>query len=173
MMLVMLDHEEGNNLINSAMGFPMIPTLGSMAYPKEPTRPLIFNMVFEDKAQLPKFLGVVLSQRYLGERLPGRNQDEYNLLVLFQMRDKDFRQAVHITKDGFIWLLQKIYLNPIFYSKSHQTQLPIGHQLALTLKRLGSNGNGASVGCFSCNLKVGRGTGVKITHHVIRAINDC
>jgi hypothetical protein len=40
------------------------------------------------------------------------------------------------------------------------------------LKRLGSNGNGASVGRFSCNLNVGRGTIIKITCHVIRAIND-
>jgi hypothetical protein len=94
MMLVLLDHEEGNHLIDSAMGFPTIPTLGSMAYPKQLTCQLIFNMVFEYKAQLSKFLGVLLSQRYLGECLPGRNQDEYNLLVLFQMRNEDFRQAV-------------------------------------------------------------------------------
>jgi hypothetical protein len=89
------------------------------------------------------------------------------------MRKEELRQAVCITKDGFIWLLQQIYLNPVLYRKSHRTQLPIGPQLALTLKRLGSNGNGASVERFSCNLKVGRGTIIKITRCVIRAINNC
>jgi hypothetical protein len=173
MMLVLLDHEEGNNLINSSMGFPTIPTLGSMVYPKEPTCKLIFNMAFEDEAHPSKFLGAVLSQCYIGKHLPARNQDEYNLLVLFQIRDKYFRQAVHITKDGFIRILQQICLNPVFYSKSHQTQLPIGHQLALMLKRLGSNGNGASLVRLSCNLNIERGTVIKIMRFVICAINDC
>jgi hypothetical protein len=34
MMLVLLDHEEGNNLIDSGMGIPTVPTLGSMVCPK-------------------------------------------------------------------------------------------------------------------------------------------
>jgi hypothetical protein len=50
--------------------------------------------------------------------------------------------------------------------------MPIPHQLALTLERLGSNGNGASVGRFSRNLNVGRGTVIKASRRVIRAIND-
>jgi hypothetical protein len=130
MMLVLLDQDKVNNLIHSAMGLPTVPTLGSIIYPNEPTQQLIFNMAFEEEGQISKFLGAVLSWRYLVELLPGRHQDEYNLSELFRTRNEDFKQAVCITKDGFVWLLQQIYLNPIFYSKSHQSQLPIGHQLA-------------------------------------------
>jgi hypothetical protein len=48
----------------------------------------------------------------------------------------------------------------------------LAHQLALTLERLGSNRNGASVGQFAQNLCVGRGTVVKVSRRVIQAIND-
>ncbi|EFP76773.2 uncharacterized protein PGTG_02234 [Puccinia graminis f. sp. tritici CRL 75-36-700-3] len=117
-------------------------------------------------------LQLVLSNRYLHDRLPGRTHDEFNLAQLFDMRDDDFKQAVRTTKPGFIWLLNEIQLNPVFHSESFRPQLPIAHQLALTLERLGSNGNGASVGRFSRNLSVGRGTVVKASRRVIRAIND-
>jgi hypothetical protein len=88
------------------------------------------------------------------------------------MRNKDFKQAVQTTESGFLVLLQKIFLHPVFYSNSHRSQLPIPHQLALTLEWLGSNGNGASIGRFSQNLLVGRGTVVKVSQRVIQAINS-
>jgi hypothetical protein len=53
---------------------------------------------------------------------------------MFDMRDIDFRQAVRTTKGGFMWVLQKIYANPIFYNNSQRKQLPIEHQLTLTLE---------------------------------------
>ncbi|EFP87399.1 uncharacterized protein PGTG_13627 [Puccinia graminis f. sp. tritici CRL 75-36-700-3] len=58
------------------------------------------------------------------------------------------------------------------HRNSARPQLPIPHQLALTLERLGSNGNGASVGRFSRNLSVGRGTLIKVSRRVIQAINE-
>ena len=46
----------------------------------------------------------------------------------------------------------------------------MAHQLALTLELLGSCGNGASIGRFSRNLNVGRGTMVKVSRRVIEAL---
>ncbi|OAV87870.1 hypothetical protein PTTG_09326 [Puccinia triticina 1-1 BBBD Race 1] len=54
------------------------------------------------------------------------------------MSNKDFRQAARTSKLGFIDVLDLI-----------------SHQLAITLERLGMNGNGASVGRFSKTLNVG------------------
>ncbi|OAV85665.1 hypothetical protein PTTG_10727, partial [Puccinia triticina 1-1 BBBD Race 1] len=69
--------------------------------------------------------------------------------------------------------MEQVYLNPIFYSKSPGQQLPVPHQLVLTLERLASNGNRALVGQFSRNFSVGRGTViVKVSRQVVRAIND-
>ncbi|EFP75138.1 uncharacterized protein PGTG_01731 [Puccinia graminis f. sp. tritici CRL 75-36-700-3] len=129
-------------------------------------------MLFEDEAMVSDLIHLILSKRYLNNRLPARTHNEYNLALLFDMRDEDFKQAVRTTKTGFTWLLEQIYFNAIFYSNSPRPQLPVPHQLALTLERLGSNGNGASVGRFSRNLSVGRGTVIKASRRVIRAIND-
>jgi len=122
--------------------------------------------------QVSELLKTVLSRRYLGDRPPGRTHDEFNLAQMFDMQNEDFKQAVRTTKSGFVWILEKIYTPPIFYSNSRRPQLPIPHQLALTLERLGSNGNGASVGRFSRNLSVGRGTVIKVSRRVIHALNS-
>ncbi|KNE92662.1 hypothetical protein PSTG_13929 [Puccinia striiformis f. sp. tritici PST-78] len=50
--------------------------------------------------------------------------------------------------------------------------LPVPHQLALALERLGSNGNGASVGRCARNLNIARGTVIKVTRRVIEAITS-
>jgi hypothetical protein len=172
MMLIFLHHQETNDLIDSTMNIPTVPSLGSISAPGNPGRALVLDFLFDDQAILTDLLSLVLSHRYLNSRIPGRTRDEYDLAQLFDMRDDDFKQAVRTTKSGFTWLLGHITFNPIFHSGSFRPQLPVPHQLALTLERLGSNGNGASVGRFSRNLSVGRGTVVKASRRVIRAIND-
>jgi hypothetical protein len=86
------------------------------------------------------------------------------------MPDIEFRQSSRTSKAGFVGLLNIICMNPVFHRGGIRPQLPIAHQLALTLERLGSNGNGASVGRFSRNLSVGRGTVVKVSRWVIEAL---
>jgi hypothetical protein len=80
------------------------------------------------------------------------------------------------TPEGFIALRDLIQDHPSFLSNSNNPQPSVEHQLAITLERLGSNGNGASVGRFSQNYKVSRGQVVKCTRQVIDAIleqGDC
>jgi hypothetical protein len=67
-------------------------------------------------------------------------------------------------------VLDKIVGHEGFHRWGRCPQLPFPHQLALTLERLGSNGNGASIGRFSRNLTVGRGTVVKVLRRVIEAL---
>ncbi|PLW12400.1 hypothetical protein PCANC_23382 [Puccinia coronata f. sp. avenae] len=170
--LVLLNHEEGNDLVDSALGIRTVPTIGQILHPNNSTQALIFNLIIGEEAQIEDCLAWVLSQRYLDTRSPGRFRDKYDLALLFDARDADFKQAVRTTKEGFCWVMEKIFLHPIFYNNSNRHQLPIAHQLALTLERLGSNGNGALVGRFSRNLGVGRGTVVKVTRRVLCAINS-
>jgi hypothetical protein len=88
------------------------------------------------------------------------------------LRDRrtDFQQAMRTTPEGFGALKELIEDHPSFESISNNPQPPIEKQLAITLERLGSNGNGASVGRFSRNYKVSRGQVVKCTRRVISAI---
>jgi hypothetical protein len=113
---------------------------------------------------------IVFNQQYLQPRPTPMTCHKFNLHQLFVLCDADFRQSARTTKAGFMWVLDEICLNHVFHCRGIQPQLPIPHQLALTLKRLGSNGNAASVGQFSRNLKVGQGTVVKVTWRVLKAI---
>ncbi|EFP76176.2 uncharacterized protein PGTG_02617 [Puccinia graminis f. sp. tritici CRL 75-36-700-3] len=88
------------------------------------------------------------------------------------MRDSDFKQATRTSKSGFLCVLREIFSHPIFQSNSNRPQIPIPHQLALTLERLGSNGNGSSVVCLSRNLSVAHGTVIKITRRVTEALTS-
>ncbi|KAI7934654.1 hypothetical protein MJO29_015917 [Puccinia striiformis f. sp. tritici] len=87
---------------------------------------------------------------------------------MFDMCDKDFKQAVHTTQDGFTWLLEQICGHLIFHNINNSPR----QQLALTIEHPGSNGNRASVRQFSKNLSVGSGTVMKVSQRVIGAINS-
>ncbi|KAA1118046.1 hypothetical protein PGT21_050027 [Puccinia graminis f. sp. tritici] len=171
MMLVFLHQQETDDLIDSTLKIPTLPSLGRLLAPSDPGRALVLDVLFGDQAMISDILELVLCNRYLNNRLPARTRDEFDLAQLFNMRDDDFKQAVRTTKSGFTWLLALISFNSVFHSSSFRPQLPVPHQLALTLERLGSNGNGASVGRFSRNLSVGRGTVIKASRRVIQAIN--
>ena len=143
------------------MGIRTVPTLGQIIFPKQPSRQIIFDTLFDEQADLTEWLQIIQSHCYLENQLPGRTRSEFDLAELLDVQDEDFKQAVRTTQEGFLWLYQQISSDPVFHNLSRRPQLPIPHQWALTLERLGSNGNGASVGCFSRNLKVGRRTVIK------------
>ncbi|EFP78485.2 uncharacterized protein PGTG_04441 [Puccinia graminis f. sp. tritici CRL 75-36-700-3] len=172
MILVFLHEQQTDDLIDSTLGIPTVPSLGRILAPTNPGRALVLDIIFDDEAMISNMFELVLRNRYLNDRLPARTRDEFDLAQLFNMRDEDFKQAVRTTKAGFMWLLGRIMFNSVFHSASFRPQLPVPHQLALTLERLGSNGNGASVGRFSRNLGVGRGTVIKASRRVIQAINE-
>ncbi|PLW44921.1 hypothetical protein PCASD_09148 [Puccinia coronata f. sp. avenae] len=91
--LVLLNHEEGNDLVDSALGIRTVPTIGQILHPNNSTQALIFNLIIGEEAQIEDCLAWVLSQRYLDTRSPGRFRDKYDLALLFDARDADFKQA--------------------------------------------------------------------------------
>ncbi|EHS64701.1 uncharacterized protein PGTG_22337 [Puccinia graminis f. sp. tritici CRL 75-36-700-3] len=172
LILVFLDLEDTDNHLDQVLNIPQQPSFGSILFPNNPNLQLSCDRFLGDEAWLEALLQVILSCRYLNDRSSPRTHGNFDLDRLFNMRDEDFKQSVRTTKEAFLWLLDQISLHPVFHSQSHRPQLPIPHQLALTLERLGSNGNGASVGRFSRNLTVGRGTVIKVSRRVIEAINS-
>ncbi|KAA1083377.1 hypothetical protein PGT21_010964 [Puccinia graminis f. sp. tritici] len=132
----------------------------------------VFDYLMSDVDDLSDLLQVVLSHRYLQPRARPIPREEFDIARLFQIPDDEFKQTVRTSKEGFRLLLDEISSDPIFQSTGPRRQLPIAHQLALTLERLGSTGSSASVARFSRDLNVGRGTVIKVTRRVIRAITN-
>lgn len=60
--------------------------------------------------------------------------------VLFELDDFRFKKILRVTKQTFCHLLELIRFNPVFYGKNSCKQLPISHQLAITLYKLGCYG---------------------------------
>jgi hypothetical protein len=125
MILIFLLHQETNDLIDSTMNIPTVPSLGRVVAPSDPGQALVIDILFEDESIVTDLLHLVLTNQYLNTRLPSRVRDEFDLAQLFDMREEDFQQAVQTTKSGFTWVLNLITLNPIFHSGSFCPQLPI------------------------------------------------
>ncbi|MBW0461814.1 hypothetical protein O181_001529 [Austropuccinia psidii MF-1] len=117
-------------------------------------------------------LHLTMHGQYLSRPSITIENNVYNIDGLFQMQDDDFKQAMRTAKDCFIYIYNKIKDHSSFQNHSTCKQLPIAHQLALTLEQLGSNGNAGLVGKFVQNLNVGWGMVVLITRRVIQAINS-
>ncbi|PLW28739.1 hypothetical protein PCASD_22697 [Puccinia coronata f. sp. avenae] len=145
-------------------------TEGKILFPRSKTLQILYDNLVSDQALFEDLLDIILKRRYLQPRRTPKTRDEFDLEKLFNMPNADFQQAARTTKAGFMQVLDEICMNPVFLCRSIRPQLPIPHQLALTLERLGSNENGASVGRFSRNLNVGQGTVVKVTRRVLKAI---
>lgn len=59
------------------------------------------------------------------------------------MPDKKFRQLDRMEKSSFFHLVSLIVDDLVFHNRSYCQQAPMEIQLAMTLDRLGHNGNGA------------------------------
>jgi hypothetical protein len=137
LMLVFIHQQDINDLIDLSINIPVVPSLWQTAAPRNSGRALLLDVLFDNVSVVSDLFQLVMSNRYLNTRSPTRTWDIFDLARLFDMCDEDFKQAVRTTKSGSIWLLNQITLNPIFHSASFRPQLPIPHQLALNLERLG------------------------------------
>ena len=133
-------------------------------------RNIVHQFILSDLADIIDILESLIQSRYLNRRNRLTVREEYDMGKVFQLPDYTFKQAFRTSKDGSLYLLNDIRGHDVFVPKGNRPQLPIPHQLALTLERLGSCGNGASIGRFSRNLNVGRGSVVNVTRRVIEAI---
>lgn len=99
-------------------------------------------------------------------------KSSFNINDLLRDRDSEFKQAMQTSRDGFNTVLDLICPHPIFISQTNNPQPPIQKQLALTLERLGSGGNGSLVGRLGRNYKLSAGAVVNCTRRCILAINE-
>ena len=94
MILVLLQLEETDHLLDSALNIPSIPMLGLIILPDDTSKQSIIDLELEDLARVANLLQHVLSSRYLHDQLPARTCNKYDLQQLFDMQDNDFKQAV-------------------------------------------------------------------------------
>ncbi|PLW40055.1 hypothetical protein PCASD_11771 [Puccinia coronata f. sp. avenae] len=129
-----------------------------------------YDLCFSDLADTSELLDLVINNRYLERRSHLTIRQEYDIAEIFQAPSYIFKQTLRTSKDGFLFVLRQIEFHDVFAPRGIRPQLPVAHQLALTLERLGSCGNSASVGQFSRNLNVAAGTVIKVTRRVLEAL---
>ncbi|KAI9601004.1 hypothetical protein H4Q26_000799 [Puccinia striiformis f. sp. tritici PST-130] len=91
---------------------------------------------------------ILKKNRYLAPRVRlGRAPDitEY----LFSLDDVRFKQEFWMSQGSFHQLVSEIQAHPVFQNQSNIPQRPVQDQLMVTLKRMGTYGNGASVGMLA------------------------
>lgn len=91
-------------------------------------------------------------------------------MILPNINDERFKMMVRVTREQFHFVLSKIESDPIF-NCGPNLQYSVAIQLALTLYRLGSYGDGASIARIAALFGIGDGGTIEnITHRVLSAI---
>ncbi|KAI7950102.1 hypothetical protein MJO28_008923 [Puccinia striiformis f. sp. tritici] len=83
--------------------------------------------------------------RYLAPRVRLGRAPEITQ-YLFSLDDIRFKQEFRMCQESFHQLVSEIRDHPVFQNRSNIPQRPVQDQLMVTLKRMGTYGNGASVG---------------------------
>ncbi|KAH7903679.1 hypothetical protein BJ138DRAFT_967369, partial [Hygrophoropsis aurantiaca] len=92
------------------------------------------------------------------------------LNVLKVQRPDKFREILRVTPATFDKIIAKIENDSAFTNRSNNNQLPLDHQLAITLYRFGHDGNGANLQEIANWAGVGKGTVHLITRRVMTAV---
>ncbi|KAI7967485.1 hypothetical protein MJO29_000762 [Puccinia striiformis f. sp. tritici] len=112
---------------------------------------------------------ILKKNRYLAPRVRlGRAPDitEY----LFSLDDVRFKQEFWMSQGSFHQLVSEIQAHPVFQNQSNIPQRPVQDQLMVTLKRMGTYGNGASVGMLARFFRISEGTVILYCLRTIEAI---
>ena len=113
-------------------------------------------------------LGVIMETRVVNPHEVSKNSQLDLVLVEFKTDDvKRFRQNLRVAPRTFDSLLNKIENHPVFSNNSYTSQIPVCEQLAITLFRLGHDGNAASVAAVAQWAGVSSGAVVKCTRRVM------
>jgi hypothetical protein len=89
---------------------------------------------------------------------------------LFDLDEARFKQEFRMTQHSFYQLLDEIKSHPVFHNQSNIPQRPVKDQLMVTLKRMGTFGNGSSVGMLSRFFRISEGTVILYCSRVVEAI---
>ncbi|KAH6876643.1 hypothetical protein BKA70DRAFT_239536 [Coprinopsis sp. MPI-PUGE-AT-0042] len=83
---------------------------------------------------------------------------------------EEFRQQLRVTPTTFRRLVSELETDPVFRNNSQNDQMPVEHQVAITLYRFGHYGNSASVSEVARWAGYGTGTILLVTRRVIQAM---
>jgi hypothetical protein len=123
----------------------------------------------EDIENLIEYRVDAARKRYIFPKEPiPRNRSM--IAQLWNYPETSFRQETRMSKSSFKILVRMIEYHPIFHNHSQNRQCEIWVQVYITLKRLGSFGNGVSVGQSSRIGGVSAGSVCKFFDRVITAI---
>ena len=92
------------------------------------------------------------------------------LTVWKDLRPDHFRQELRVSPATFDKILHKISNHPIFFNNSNNPQMSVEDQLAITLYRLGHDGNAASLQSIANWAGVGKGTVTLCTQRVMVSV---
>jgi hypothetical protein len=81
-----------------------------------------------------------------------------------------FRRELRVTPTTFDSMVERLQDDPVFTNKSENMQMPVKHQLAITLYRFGHDGNAASLDSVATWSGYGKGTIPLVTRRVMTAI---
>lgn len=95
---------------------------------------------------------------------------QHILHVYRETDSKSFRQELCITPTAFTKLVTRLQDDPVFSNNAQNEQMPIEHQLAMTLYRFGHFGNAASLEKIGRWSGYGKGTIPLVTQRVMTAI---
>ncbi|KAI0073911.1 hypothetical protein K474DRAFT_1602516 [Panus rudis PR-1116 ss-1] len=119
------------------------------------------------------YIGNLYKHRYQVPRnpLPRSTPSMHHVLaVLKHERPDHFRRELRVTPLTFDKLVCDIINDSIFHNDSPNGQMPVEHQLAITLYRFGHYGNAAGIKYVASWAGVGAGTVVLCTKRVMTAI---
>lgn len=91
------------------------------------------------------------------------------LYVLKNERPDHFRQQLRVWPHTFDRIVEMLQDDPVFSNDSNNPQMPVAEQIAITLYRFGTSGNGVCLQNVANWAGVGKGTVSLVTHRVISA----
>jgi hypothetical protein len=106
----------------------------------------------------------ILSRRYLAPRERVSRPPNRLDWLLYDLDNRRFKQEVRTTRTHFWQLVQRIQGHFIFHNRSRHPQRPVEHQLLVAMKRFGTFGNGAAVGCIARHFGIS-GQVASVSHH--------
>ena len=125
----------------------------------------------EDIEKLLQLRFGVESYRFLSPSTPIEKTSSL-VELLWILPDNEFKQELRMEKNTFFHLKSLIEDMSVFKNNSNNKQADVVIQLAVALERLGTYGNGSSIGKVARAKGIGNGTVVLYTHRVISAINE-
>ncbi|KAI7954796.1 hypothetical protein MJO28_005196, partial [Puccinia striiformis f. sp. tritici] len=128
------------------------------------------EMALLDLEVKAKALLVIQAERYLGPRMRLEQPPDAHEFVLNRMTDGKFKQFFRMSRTSFFQLCKQVEDDPVFHNNSNRPQQPVIEQMMVTLHRLGTFGNGVSVGMVGHQFRIADGSVELYTNRCLMVI---